>query len=771
MSDSDTEIPKDPAGEVSTEVITTEVTTTESTTTEVTEQVTVEVPAHEISLSESISTDVHTDVHAEDEEITTVITTTEVNATEETVQDVDMEDTDVGVEEPEEIAIVDQPEALDQAESVIVVQEEELETEPEIVEEDVCMVEEEAEVEAEPVAASQPEPASILAAEPEPVAAPVPATASEPESVPEPVAIPEPEPTVVLEPEPVITPEPEPTALPAEPIVVSEPEPVAIPEPEPVAAPEPEPVAAPEPEPVAAPEPEPVAAPEPEPLAVPEPEPVAAPEPEPVAAPEPESVAAPEPEPVAAPEPEPVAIPEPEPVAIPEPEPVAIPEPEPIALVPAPVVSKPKEVLKRKAESKSKPESQPKKAPKAKIPPPPKKIKAVPVTKPDGTEYILPKAVKVVPQGSLGEDRKQPVATSGEAVARPMVTVFNDQGEASGSVTLPAVFKASIRPDVVNFVHTNIAKNARQAYSVNKEAGHQTSAESWGTGRAVARIPRVRGGGTHRSGQGAFGNMCRSGRMFAPTKTFRKWHRAINQDQRRFAVCSALAASALPALVMARGHKIDKINEVPLVCNDGIESITKTKNAVDLLERLGAYEDVEKCADSKKIRAGKGKLRNRRFTMRRGPLIIYNEDHGIKQAFRNLPGVEVLNVDRLNLLKLAPGGHLGRFCVWSQSAFAKLDSIYGTWRKKSTEKSNYNLPRAKMTVADVAALINSDAIQSVVRPAKPASRRASIKKNPLKNKNVLFRLNPHAKATKRAATLAAQKAARGKAVDAKRGAK
>jgi len=740
MSDSDTEIPKDLAGEVSTKVITTEVTTTEVTT-EVTEQVTVEVPTQEISSSESISTDVHTD-NAEDEEITTFITTTEVITTEETVQDVDMEDTNVGVEEPEDIAFVDQPEVLDHAEPetesepVIVAQEEDLEAEPEIVEEDICMVEEETDVEAEPATASQPEPAPIVAAEPEPVAATVPATASEPES-----------------------------------LAVPGPEPVAVPEPEPVAVPEPEPVAIPEPEPVAIPGPEPVAASEPEPVAAsdPEPEPVAASEPEPVAAPEPEPVAAPEPEPVAVPEPEPVAVPEPEPVAVPEP--IVAPEPGPIAVAPAPVVSKPKEALKRKAEPKSKPELQPKKAPKAKIPPPPKKIKAVPVTKPDGTEYILPKAVKVVPQGSLGEDRKQPVATSGEAVARPMVTVFNDQGEASGSVTLPAVFKASIRPDVVNFVHTNIAKNARQAYSVNKEAGHQTSAESWGTGRAVARIPRVRGGGTHRSGQGAFGNMCRSGRMFAPTKTFRKWHRAINQDQRRFAVCSALAASALPALVMARGHKIDKINEVPLVCNDGIESITKTKNAVDLLERLGAYEDVEKCADSKKIRAGKGKLRNRRFTMRRGPLIIYNEDHGIKQAFRNLPGVEVLNVDRLNLLKLAPGGHLGRFCVWSQSAFAKLDSIYGTWRKKSTEKSNYNLPRAKMTVADVAALINSDAIQSVVRPAKPASRRASIKKNPLKNKNVLYRLNPHAKATKRAATLAAQKAARGKAVDAKRGAK
>merc|ERR1712203_419241 len=161
-----------------------------------------------------------------------------------------------------------------------------------------------------------------------------------------------------------------------------------------------------------------------------------------------------------------------------------------------------------------------------------------------------------------------------------MVTVFNDQGEASGSVTLPAVFKASIRPDVVNFVHTNIAKNARQAYSVNKEAGHQTSAESWGTGRAVARIPRVRGGGTHRAGQGAFGNMCRSGRMFAPTKTYRRWHRKINKTQKRQALASCLAATACAPLVEARGHRISEAaKEIPLVVSDDIEKITKTKDA------------------------------------------------------------------------------------------------------------------------------------------------------------------------------------------------
>jgi len=299
--------------------------------------------------------------------------------------------------------------------------------------------------------------------------------------------------------------------------------------------------------------------------------------------------------------------------------------------------------------------------------------------------------------------------------ARPLVSVYNEQGEASGQITLPAVFKAPIRPDIVGFVHSNMAKNSRQPYAVHKHAGHQTSAESWGTGRAVARIPRVRGGGTHRSGQGAFGNMCRGGRMFAPTKTWRRWHRPINQKQRRYAVCSALAASAIPALLMARGHRVDGIPEVPVVCTNAIESLTKTKAAVSLLKRLNAYEDVEKCQNSKKIRAGKGKMRNRRYTMRRGPLVIYNEDHGIKQAFRNLPGVELLSVDRLNLLKLAPGSHLGRFCIWSQGAFQKLDSVYGTLRKPSTMKTNFKLPRAKMTNADLPRLINSDEVQQIVR--------------------------------------------------------
>merc|ERR1719261_2468615 len=157
------------------------------------------------------------------------------------------------------------------------------------------------------------------------------------------------------------------------------------------------------------------------------------------------------------------------------------------------------------------------------------------------------------------------------AAARPHVTVYSADGAEAGTAVLPAVFTAPIRSDVVQFVHVNMSKNKRQAYAVYKLTGHETPAESWGTGRAVARIPRVPGGGTSRSGQGAFGNMCRGGRMFAPTKVWRRWHRRINKNQRRYALASALAASALPSLVMARGHQIDEVAEVPLVVSDDIQ--------------------------------------------------------------------------------------------------------------------------------------------------------------------------------------------------------
>ena len=45
-------------------------------------------------------------------------------------------------------------------------------------------------------------------------------------------------------------------------------------------------------------------------------------------------------------------------------------------------------------------------------------------------------------------------------------------------------------------------------------------------------------------------------------------------------------------------------------------------------------------------------MRNRRYVLRKGPLVVFGSDSGISRAFRNLPGVEVTSVDRLNLLQV-----------------------------------------------------------------------------------------------------------------------
>jgi len=333
------------------------------------------------------------------------------------------------------------------------------------------------------------------------------------------------------------------------------------------------------------------------------------------------------------------------------------------------------------------------------------------------------------------------------AAARPSVTVhpaLASEG-VGAALKLPEVFKSPVRPDLVLFVHTNMAKNARQPYAVSLAAGHQSSAESWGTGRAVSRIPRVPGGGTHRAGQAAFGNMCRGGRMFAPTHTWRRWHRKVNVQMKRYAVCSALAASAVPSLVMARGHLIDDVPEIPLVISDAAESITKASKALEVLKLAGAGPELEKVAKSRNIRRGKGKMRNRRYTQRRGILVVYGSDNGIVKAMRNVPGVDVANVNTLNLLDLAPGAHMGRLIVWTKSAFAALDKVYGTRDAPSEVKKGFTLPRHMMSNSDLNRIINSDEIQSIVRAPKDGGKRAPLKKNPLKNIGAMLKLNPYAK--------------------------
>jgi len=232
--------------------------------------------------------------------------------------------------------------------------------------------------------------------------------------------------------------------------------------------------------------------------------------------------------------------------------------------------------------------------------------------------------------------------------------------------------------------------------------------------------------------------------MFAPTKTYRRWHRRVNVSQRRYALASAVAASGVPSLVMARGHVIDKLSEIPLVVEDKIEGYKKTKEAVRFMKSLNLFDDVLKVYNSKRMRAGKGKGRNRRWKQKLGPLIVYNRDHGLVRAFRNIPGVSTLPVDCLNLLKFAPGGHLGRLVLWTEGAFRKLDTIFGTEKTASTVKSGFVLPLPKMTNSDFDRLIHSDEIMKAVRLPRKNEKKAKAHGNPLKKRSLMVKLNPYA---------------------------
>lgn len=266
---------------------------------------------------------------------------------------------------------------------------------------------------------------------------------------------------------------------------------------------------------------------------------------------------------------------------------------------------------------------------------------------------------------------------------------------------------------------------------------------------ACSHLPRSGGSGTPRS------TLARSEK----THCSNQYSTETNKITRRFATCSALAASSVPSLLFARGHSIHTVPEVPLVVSSTAfkgAKLTKTSAAVALLKAVGAGPDVEKVKNTRKLRAGKGKLRGRRHRQRRGPLVVYDPEADGKElvkAFRNIPGVETSSVFALNLLQLAPGGHLGRFIVWTSSAFTALDKVYGSTSEASALKKDFLLPSNVMAQPDIAKLINSSEVQSVLRPVKggAVTKRTHVqKKNPLRNRQVLLRLNPYAAGFKKA---------------------
>lgn len=187
-----------------------------------------------------------------------------------------------------------------------------------------------------------------------------------------------------------------------------------------------------------------------------------------------------------------------------------------------------------------------------------------------------------------------------------------------------------------------------------------------------------------------------------------------------------------------------KVPQLPLVLDNDFNNVSKTSEAVAVLKRFGCYEDVQRVIDNKKYRVGRSKVRGRRYQVRKGPLVVVNDDsESLVRALRNIPGVDTVNVKRLNIRLLAPGGQLGRLTLYTQGALQELSKQFGSHKGFAEAKKNYKLKRGIISNPDISSIINSDEIQSIVRDQKKTTRNHYLQKhNPLKNKTLMDKLNP-----------------------------
>jgi len=248
-----------------------------------------------------------------------------------------------------------------------------------------------------------------------------------------------------------------------------------------------------------------------------------------------------------------------------------------------------------------------------------------------------------------------------------------------GEIKLPKTFLAPLREDLVWRTFIHLQTHTLQPKGAFKGSGHKYSVESLGAGYGMARVSRIKASGTGKNLAGGMINFAVGGRPGHPPVPEKKIHKDINEKEKRAALLVAVAFTGNKEAVRSRGHRVPEEVELPIVVDDSIESVAKTRELKEFLEKLGLGEELERCKE-KKIRAGKGKRRGRRYKRRVGPLIVISEDRGIEEAADNLPGVDVVKLKDLSVLHLAPGAKPGRLTIWSKSAFEKLDErLLGGW--------------------------------------------------------------------------------------------
>ena len=255
-----------------------------------------------------------------------------------------------------------------------------------------------------------------------------------------------------------------------------------------------------------------------------------------------------------------------------------------------------------------------------------------------------------------------------------MVKLFDLKGKAGKEVKLPAVFETTYRPDLIRRAVLSEQSKKKQKQGRFPLAGRRVAAASMGPGRGASKVPRSTGSGTHHGGRGTLIHSTVGGRMLFPPSTDKKIVEKMNKKERRLALKSAIAATSQKELVLSRGHKAEDVEETPIVVKDSIMEISKTKELLSTLQLLGLGNDLERTS-GRKIRAGKGKMRGRKYKTKTGPLLVVTEDCPVMKAGNNILGFDIVTTKQLSVEKLAPGGDPARFTIWTEGALEHLKEL------------------------------------------------------------------------------------------------
>jgi len=252
------------------------------------------------------------------------------------------------------------------------------------------------------------------------------------------------------------------------------------------------------------------------------------------------------------------------------------------------------------------------------------------------------------------------------------INVYGLDGKKKILIDMPKIFSIKPRKDIIRKASEISFSKNKQVQGRNKRAGLRNTAKGWGTGHGISRAPRIKGSGFPTARNVGRVPFAKGGRRAHPIKTEKIVKKKINKKVNKLSLISAISASGDLDWVKNRGHLIDKVPEIPLVIDDKIQTVKKTKLMYSILSELGLEDELVKVKEGKKIRAGKGKRRGRKYKNKKSILVVIKDDFGIVKASRNLPGVDVIKFENLSIANLAPGGLSGRLILWAQSAFNDL---------------------------------------------------------------------------------------------------